>query len=133
MNPNCCSTESCEAPAPAPPAETQDRALGAIPPVDVVETQAGVTLWADLPGVSAETLEITVENGLLIIGGKATLAARGNAVHDEFAPADYLRRFQLGPELNQENIAAELKNGVLKLFIPKTEKAKPRRIEIKSE
>ena len=78
-------------------------------------------------------MEITVENGLLTLGGKASLAARGGAAHEELAPADYLRQFQLGAELDEEKIGAELKNGVLKLFIPKIEKTKPRRIEIKSE
>lgn len=104
-----------------------------LPPVDVIEDASGITLYADLPGVSKDKLNIRVEADALTIEGEVSLpmAANVEASHAEVNHSRYQRVFTLGQELDREKVAAEFKNGVLKLHIPKAEHAKPRRVEIK--
>ena len=110
----------------------EDQAL--VPPVDVIEDDNGITLYADMPGVSKEKLDVNINADTLTITGEValTLDPKMEARHVEVAVPRYRRSFTLGQELDRGNIAAELKNGVLKLVIPKSEKAKPRRIEVQS-
>jgi HSP20 family molecular chaperone IbpA len=103
------------------------------PPVDIFETQDGLIVKADLPGVAKEGLEVRVDNDLLTIRGKATHAARGDTVYREYELANFFRQFQLNEKVDQNKISAELKHGVLTLALPKAEEAKPRRIEVKAE
>lgn len=104
-----------------------------LPPVDVIEDASGITLYADLPGVPKDKLNIRVEADTLTIEGEVSLplAANVEASHAEVNLARYQRAFTLGQELDCEKVAAEFKNGVLKLHIPKAEHAKPRKVEIK--
>ena len=104
-----------------------------MPPVDVIEDGAGITLLADLPGVPREKLNIQVEADTLTIEAEMDLAAApGMEVkHAEVGLARYRRVFNLSKELDATKVAAELKNGVLSLRIPKTAHAQPRRIEIR--
>ena len=104
-----------------------------MPPVDVFEDGAGITLLADLPGVPREKLNIHVEADTLTIEAEMDLAAApGMEVnHAEVGLARYRRVFNLSKELDATQVAAELKNGVLSLRIPKTAHAQPRRIEIR--
>ena len=104
-----------------------------MPPVDVFEDGAGITLLADLPGVPREKLNIHVEADTLTIEAEMDLAAApGMEVnHAEVGLARYRRVFNLSKELDATKVAAELKNGVLSLRIPKTAHAQPRRIEIR--
>ena len=105
---------------------------GMLPPVDVIEDASGITLYAHLPGVPRDKLNIRVEANALTIEGEASLpiAANFEASHAEVNLARYQRAFTLGQELDREKVAAEFKNGVLKLHIPKAEHAKPRKVEI---
>lgn len=133
MNQNCCSTMELQKTHGEAPATATDQIARAVPAVDIIETEEGVTLWADMPGVTREGLEIVVEKGLLTLSGRVERAAEpGHLLHDENTPTDYQRRFQIGQELNEAGIAAELKDGVLKVYIPKAEQARPRKIEIKT-
>lgn len=104
-----------------------------LPPVDVIEDASGITLYADLPGVPRDKLTIRVESGALTIEGEVSLPVGANveASHAEVNLARYQRTFTLGQELDCEKVAAELKNGVLKLHIPKAEHAKPRKVEVR--
>jgi HSP20 family molecular chaperone IbpA len=112
--------------------EREDQAI--VPPVDVIEDANGITLFADMPGVSKEKLDIQVDADTLTVTGEValTLDPKMEARHVEVSVPRYRRSFTLGQELDRSRIAAELKNGVLKLVIPKTEKAKPRRIEVQA-
>jgi len=103
-----------------------------LPPVDVIEDAEGITLYADLPGVPRDKLNIRVEADTLTIEGEITLfTVQGiEATHAEVQVPRYRRAFTLGNELNSEKVAAEFRQGVLKLRIPKAEHAKPRKIEI---
>jgi HSP20 family protein len=103
-----------------------------LPPVDVVEDSTGITLFADLPGVPKDKLSLKVEADTLTIEGEVGLAMPEGmeASHAEVGLPRYRRVFTLSKELDSEKVAAELKNGVLRLRIPKAEHAKPRKIDI---
>ncbi|MFL9912958.1 Hsp20/alpha crystallin family protein [Paraburkholderia fungorum] len=102
------------------------------PAVDVIEDAHGVTLWADLPGVARESLEIRVQDGNLRIDASASVPTREGLrlQHAEVRVPDFARSFTLGPEFDTSKIEANLKDGVLKLLIPRREEARPRRIEV---
>ena len=103
-----------------------------LPPVDVFEDESGITLLADLPGVSRDGLHVHVENEMLVIEGTAELAAPEamEAVYAEAHSPNFARRFTLSRELDAAKVEASMKDGVLKLHIPKAEAAKPHRIQV---
>ena len=104
-----------------------------LPPVDVVEDDTGITLQADLPGVSKDKLHLQVDGDTLTIEGDLGLDMPEGmqAGHAEVGLSRYRRQFTLSKELDSSKVAAEMKQGVLKLRIPKAEHAQPRRIEVK--
>lgn len=106
-----------------------------VPPVDIVEDGDGITLKADLPGVSRENLSIRIDGDTLTLEGAVSLgeAKEMRAVYAEVRVAQYRRSFAIGRDLDTERIEAAMKNGVLTLHVPKREQAKPRRIEVKAE
>lgn len=102
------------------------------PPVDVIEDVNGITLYADLPGVSREKLNLNIESDTLTIEAQADLAVPEDLAshHTEVGLARFKRVFTLSKELDTEKVTAELAQGVLKLRIPKAEHAQARRIEV---
>ena len=102
------------------------------PPVDVTEDAAGITLYADLPGVSRDKLQLQVETDTLTIDGQVelTLPEGLQSTHTEVGVGRFHRSFTLSKELDTEKITAELANGVLTLRIPKAQHAQPRRIAV---
>jgi HSP20 family protein len=115
---------STTAAAPQPP--------HAVPPVDVFEDENGITLLADLPGVSRERLNVRVDGESLLVEGtaQADVPQGLELVYGEARLPVYRREFTLSRELDAGRIDAQLKDGVLRLRIPKAEEAKPRRIEV---
>ncbi len=109
------------------------REAAVLPPVDVIEDATGITLYADLPGVSKEQLNLRVEADTLTIEGEVGLATPEGlqASHAEVSVPRYRRVFTLSKELDPEKIAAEMVHGVLKLRIPKAEHAQPRKVQIR--
>jgi HSP20 family molecular chaperone IbpA len=102
------------------------------PAVDIFETEQGLTLVADLPGVDKEDLKIDIDQGLLTVQANGKSHMKGDSIRREFLHGSFYRQFRLSDEIDSENIAAEMKNGVLTLLLPKSEEARPRRIEIRS-
>lgn len=104
-----------------------------LPPVDVVEDASGITLYADLPGVPKDKLSLQLEADSLTIEGEVALNTPEGmeSSHAEVRLPRYRRVFTLSRELDSEKAAAEFKEGVLKLRIPKAEHAQPRKIDIK--
>jgi HSP20 family protein len=105
-----------------------------VPPVDIVEDREGITLRADLPGVDREHLSIDVDGETLTIEATVTLGepAGIQPVYTEVRVAQYRRSFVLGRDLDANRIEASIREGVLTLRVPKSEQAKPRRIEVKT-
>lgn len=102
------------------------------PPVDVVEDGTGITLYADLPGVSKDKLHLEVESDTLTIEAESGLSVPEGlqSSHTEVGLARFRRVFTLSKELDTGKVSAELNQGVLKLRIPKVAQAQPRRIEV---
>lgn len=104
-----------------------------LPPVDVSEDAEGITMQADLPGVPRDNLKLHVEGDTLTIEAEISLPtpAGMEASHAEVGLPRYRRVFTLSKELDTDAIAAELRQGVLTLRIPKARHAQPRRIEVR--
>jgi len=118
----------------APEVQTQTNTAALIPPVDVTEDDTGITLIADLPGAQRDTLSIRVDGETLTLEAPLTLGEPQDlqAVYAEVRAGRYRRSFTLSRELDSTRIEASLKDGVLTLRLPKTEKARPRRIEVRA-
>ena len=102
------------------------------PRFDVWENDDETILYGDLPGVMPEDLEVRFENPVLTIHGK--VSPRHNDIkflHGEYGIGDFHRTFTVGEAIDTERISAELKNGVVTVHLPKSEKVKPRQIEVK--
>lgn len=102
------------------------------PPIDIYETADGLVLYADLPGVSAEGLDLQVQDNRLTLYGR--VQARDldqlGLVHQEYQVGDFLRSFILSDEVDHDRIQARLTNGVLRVELPRAPRAKPRRIDV---
>ncbi len=101
------------------------------PLTDIYEEENGLYVMVDLPGVEKDGLKLKVENAILTIEGHVTSVNDKNYLMREFEPTNYFRQFELSDSVNQEKINAELKNGVLSIFLPKAEALKPREIAVK--
>lgn len=120
-------------PARTPQQDRQSYGQAALtPPVDVMEDAGGITLYADLPGVSRENLQLQVEADTLTIHAEVGLALPEGlqSTHTEVGVGRFHRSFTLSKELDAEKISAELAHGVMTLRIPKAQHAQPRRISI---
>jgi HSP20 family protein len=107
---------------------TQERYI--TPAVDIYETPEGLVVMADLPGVTGETLDVRVDNNMLTIRGMSQHVATGDQVYREYELVNFFRQFELGEKIDQGNISADLKQGVLTLSLPKAPEAKPRKIAV---
>ena len=100
------------------------------PVVDIFENDDEILLHADMPGVTKENVTVNVDNGRLEITGTRHLETKGTGSWQEFGDVEYRRVFSVPQSINVEKVNAELKDGVLKLHLPKAEAAKPRTIKI---
>jgi HSP20 family molecular chaperone IbpA len=103
------------------------------PRFDIWETKEELILYGDLPGVSAESLDIQFENDVLTIQGNVEPRHSGHFLYGEYGVGDFYRTFTIGETIDKEKISAEMRHGVLTLHLPKTEAVKPRRIEVKAK
>lgn len=104
----------------------------ATPAVDIYENEDEILLHADMPGVVKENISVDIDNGTLSISGVRELETEGAETYEEFTDVEYVRSFSVPQTIDVERVEAELKNGVLRLHLPKSEAAKPRQIEIKT-
>ncbi|MEW6291193.1 MAG: Hsp20/alpha crystallin family protein [Thermodesulfobacteriota bacterium] len=111
----------------------RSRQMPAVSPVvDIYENSDEILLYADMPGVAKDDITVNVDNGKLTISGVRKLAAAGAANWAEFGDVEYSRIFSVPQAIDVAKVNAELRDGVLKLHLPKSEAAKPRQIEIKA-
>jgi HSP20 family protein len=104
-----------------------------VPPVDIYETEKELTLLADMPGVTIENVDIDLSDSKLTLRGSCTGGEEaGTSLLKEFRCGDYYRQFSLSNTIDQGKIEASMKNGVLKVVLPKAEAARPRKIDVRS-
>jgi HSP20 family molecular chaperone IbpA len=130
MNAFATTPAPSSAPSPAPGTTPRRDEPALLPPVDVIEDPQGITLFADLPGVPRERLDLRVEGDTLSIDADFVLPVPEGMepIHAEVQFARYRRAFTLSKELDPSKVSAELSHGVLRVRIPKAEHAQPRRI-----
>ncbi len=104
------------------------------PWTDICETENGVVIAVDMPGVGTDDVDITLEKRVLTIRGhRQPKAPEGyRPAYAEYEEGDYERVFSLSEEIDEANIKAAVDGGVLMLELPKTEPARPKRIEVKA-
>jgi len=105
-----------------------------VPVVDIWETDKGLMLMADMPGVATEDLSVDLSENTLTISGKVTPAPEGRkSLIREYEEGTFYRQFSLAENIDQSAITAALKDGVLTLELPRVAPAQPRKIEIKTD
>jgi HSP20 family molecular chaperone IbpA len=106
-----------------------------VPRADIYETKEAIVVVADMPGIDETSVDITLEKGVLTINGtvEPEQPEGYNLARAEYRVGDYVRSFSLSNEIDQENIEAALKDGVLRLNLPKITEAMTKRITVKTE
>jgi HSP20 family protein len=101
------------------------------PAVNLHQDADGFTLQVEMPGVSKQGVEVTVEDGKLILGGHRTsVSDLGKPVYRERRAGEYRRVFDLDPGIDASRISARVEQGLLTIHLPKTEAVKPRKITV---
>ena len=103
-----------------------------LPVSDIFETDHALNVVLEMPGVAKENVDIDIDNDVLKVSGRIDIAKYEGLqpVYTEYNIGNYSRSFQLSNKVDQDGIKAELKDGVMTLVLPKSEKAKPRRISV---
>ena len=103
-----------------------------IPAVDILENANEIIVLADMPGVESKSVDIDLNDNQLTITGKvdAPEGEKETSLYEEFNWGDYFRQFTLSNVIDQGKISAKMENGVLRLVLPKVEKAKPQKIKV---
>jgi HSP20 family molecular chaperone IbpA len=119
---------------PAGPEQTRPGALYT-PAADIFENESAITVLADMPGVKAADLDIDLRDNVLTLRGRVTVpeASGESEVLREYRPGTFFRQFTLAESIDQARIDAKLNDGVLRLQLPKVERAKPRQITVRTE
>ena len=114
------------------PTERENQAIVMRPAVDIFEDEHSIWMYADLPGVAEEALELEVDDNTLTIQGDIAIDTPDDmrSLHADIRSTRYRRAFSLSTELDTTKISASLKDGLLSVVIPKREEVKPRRIEV---
>ena len=114
------------------PAEQMKPGLVFTPAVDIFETENEITLLADVPGVAKDDVQIDLNDGILTLTGdvKPWEGSNESDIMVEYEIGKYHRQFTLSEVIDQSGIEAKLEEGVLRLKLPKAEKAKPRQITV---
>lgn len=123
------------APLPFPPTEESPESRPCYTPlIDIHEGAEGLILEADLPGATEDQVQIQLEDNVLTLHARVATTPSDSVrlLHEEYRLGDFHRSFILSDEVDRTRISAELKNGVLRLVLPRAERAQTRRIEIKS-
>ena len=102
------------------------------PHVDVCDTGSGLTIRADIPGASAESIDVAFEDGVLAVHAKVPARElQGRVLRQEYGIGDYRRSFRLGDGFDGAGITAEYRRGVLAIDVPRLAAVRPRRVEVR--
>ena len=111
----------------------QNRRIPTVSPlVDIYENDDEILLHADMPGVVKDNIKVNIDNGTLTLSAIRNLETKKSVTWEEFGNVEYKRSFSVPQTIDVSKVDAELKDGVLRLHLPKSEAAKPRQIEIKT-
>jgi HSP20 family protein len=110
--------------------ETREPERSLLPPADIFEYEDGLAVVVDLPGVPKDGVDLRVEQDILTIKAAPAASEKDNPVMREYELRPFFRQFQLGEQVDQEKIEAQMRHGVLTIRMPKVEKAKPRKIAV---
>ncbi len=104
-----------------------------VPAADIYEAENGLTVILEMPGVEKKNVEINIEDGVLNVEGRIDLTKYQGLqpLYTEYNIGHYTRSFRVSNKIDQSKIAAEMKDGILSLTLPKVEEAKPRTIQVK--
>lgn len=116
------------------PAEQTRPGVTFTPTVDIFETEKEMTLLADMPGVKPDDLSIDLRDNTLTLEGDITPpnGQKEESLYEEYASGRFYRQFSLSEVIDQAKIDAQLQDGVLRLSLPKVEKATPRKIAVRA-
>jgi len=114
----------------AQPEGTRIRERYVTPPVDIYEMPEGLVVIADVPGVTPDHFDVHVDNHILTIRGQAAHGLPGEPTYREYELVNYFRQFELSAKVDESQIAADLKQGVLTLTLSKVAEAQPRKIAV---
>jgi HSP20 family protein len=119
---------------PTGPEQTRPGAVY-VPSVDIFENEDSITVLADMPGVKAEDFEIDLRERVLTLTGRVTApgGSKESDVLREYQSGTFFRQFALAETIDQAKIDARLADGVLRLELPKVEKARPRKITVRTD
>jgi HSP20 family molecular chaperone IbpA len=118
-----------QAQAARPVHEVGDRPV-LVPAVDIFENEDEYRVVADLPGVRQEDIDVELERGELIVFAKREVGREGEALALGRAEGDFRRVFRIPEDLDRSKVEASFEEGVLQVRLPKSERAKPRRISV---
>ena len=106
-----------------------------LPAADIIETKDAFVPWLDMPGVDEGSVELMLEDSQLTVAGRSTVTAPAgySPAYREFEPGDYQRMFTLPKTIDRDAIEAAIKDGVLRISLPKAEPAKAKNITVKAE
>ena len=113
-----------------PPEGTWTRERAVTPPVDIYDMPEGLVVIADVPGVTPDHCDVRVDHHILTIWGQAAHGLLGEPTYREYELVNYFRQFDLSAKVDESQIAADLKHGVLTLTLSKVAEAQPRKIAV---
>jgi len=112
------------------PEDTRTRERYVTPAVDIYEMPEGLVVIADVPGVTPDHVDVRVDNHILTIWGQAAHGLPAEPTYREYELVNYFRQFDLSAKVDESQIAADLKHGVLTLTLSKVADAQPRKIAV---
>ncbi|MBF0327522.1 MAG: Hsp20/alpha crystallin family protein [Nitrospirae bacterium] len=134
MSESAASIQKKEAAVPEKGERTRERRVYS-PQVDIIEKKSEIVVVADMPGVDEKSVDITLEKNVLTIYGavEAEMPENQRLSVLEYGIGDYQRSFALSDEVDKDKIQASVKNGVLKLVMPKKEAVKAKKIQVTAQ
>jgi HSP20 family molecular chaperone IbpA len=128
------ATDTMTAPRPSEREAVERAGRTVVPRADIFETDTAFVILADVPGVGPDGVEVVADGRTLTVRGRVSRSpATAELEHREFELADYYRAFTLTEDLDTDRIAGTLRDGVLRVEIPKSERVQPKKIPVRAD